>query len=174
MRRTLLGVLLVVSVGGAVATEARIPRVRALSERTARLIDVGRALSPTIRAMLDRIDASDLILQVDTRLDLGVPNAVTRLVTATADFRYVRVSINPRLAPQRRLELLAHELQHVLEIAADTTVRDQDGMRDYFTRIGRRQAVTGTFETDAAMDVESVVRREVGQAKSRDLATLDR
>lgn len=174
MRRTLLSVLMVVSVSGMVPTEARIPRVRPLSERTARLIDVGRELSPTIRAMLEHIEASDLIMQVDTKFDMAVPNAVTRLVTATEDFRYVRVSINPRLSPLRRLELLAHELQHVLEIAADTTVRDQDAMRLYFTRIGRRQPVTGSFETDAAMGIESVVRREISRAKRGEMARLDR
>ncbi len=174
MRRLLLSVLVAVSVIGMVPTEARIPRVRPLSERTARLIDVGRALSPTIRTMLEKIEASDLIMQVDTKLDFDVPNAVTRLVTATEDFRYVRVSINPRLAPIRRLELLAHELQHVLEIAADTSVRDQDAMWLYFTRIGRRQAVSGAFETDAAMNIESVVRREVSRAKSGEMAKLDR
>lgn len=171
--RTTIAVMLGIMLWSAVG-DARITRVRPLSERTATLLDIGRAVSPTIREMLARIEASDLILQVETRLDLDVPNAVTRFVVATTDVRYVRVTINPRLAPARRLQLLAHELQHVLEIAADRSVRDQATMRDHFTKIGRRNPVTGAFETDAALDVEAVVRREVSRVKARVIAPLAR
>lgn len=174
MRRLVLAVLLGVYLGGAVSAAAVIPRVRPLSERGERLLSVGRELSPTIRAMLQRVEASDIILQLDVRLDLDVANAVTRLVTSTPDFRYVRVSINPRLSPLRRLELLGHELQHVLEIAADPSVRTQDAMYDHFTRIGRRQRHDSAFETDAAINVESVVRGEVGKWESRKLRPLAR
>lgn len=174
MRRLGLVLLLGVYLGGTVTTAAVVPRVRSLSERSDRLLAVGRELSPTIRAMLERVEASDIIMQLDLRLDLSVEFAVTRLVTSTPDFRYVRVSINPRLSPLRRLELLAHELQHVLEIAADPSVRTQDAMFDHFTRIGRRTRHNSAFETDAAIRVESVVRGEVGKWESRKLRPLDR
>lgn len=174
MRRVLLLLLLGVYLGGVVHAAPAIPRVRPLSDRSDRLLAVGRELSPTIKAMLARVEASDIIMQLDLSLDMDVPNAVTRLVTSTPDFRYVRVSINPRLSPLRRLELLAHELQHVLEIAADPTVRTQHAMRDYFTRIGRRERHNNAFETDAAINVEHVVRAEVGKWESRRLKPLDR
>lgn len=174
MRRVLLLLLLGVYLGAAVDAAPAIPRVRPLSDRSERLLTVGRELSPTIRAMLARVEASDIIMQLDLRLDFDVPYAVTRLVTSTPDFRYVRVSINPRLSPLRRLELLAHELQHVLEIAADLDVRTQDAMREHFTRIGRRERHNNAFETDAALKVESVVREEVGRARSQKLKSLDR
>jgi hypothetical protein len=174
MRRLGLVLLLGVYLGGTVTTAAVVPRVRPLSDRSDRLLAVGRELSPTIRAMLERVEASDIIMQLDLRLDLSVEFAVTRLVTSTPDFRYVRVSINPRLSPLRRLELLAHELQHVLEIAADPSVRTQDAMFDHFTRIGRRTRHNSAFETDAAIRVESVVRGEVGKWESRKLRPLDR
>lgn len=174
MRRLGLVLLLGVYLGGTVSAAAVIPRVRALSDRSDRLLSVGRELSPTIRAMLDRVEASDIIMQLDLRLDFSVPFAVTRLVTATPDFRYVRVSINPRLSPLRRLELLAHELQHVLEIAEDPSVRTQGAMFEHFSRIGRRTGHNSAFETEAAIRVESVVREEVGKWESRKLRPLDR
>jgi hypothetical protein len=172
MRRTIWTVLVGVYLCMAGA-QAAIPRVRPLSDRGQRLLAVGRDLSPTIRAMLDRVEQSDIIMQLDLRLNLDVPNAVTQLVTATPDFRYVRVSINPRSSPARRLELLGHELQHVLEIASDVSVRTQDAMRDLFTRIGRRERSTGAFETEAALNVESVIRQEVGKSGSQKLKPLD-
>lgn len=174
MRRLGLLLLLGVYLGGAVSVAAVIPRVRPLSDRGERLLSVGRELSPTIRAMLQQVEESDIILQVDLRLDFDVAYAVTRLVTSTPDFRYVRLSINPRQSPLRRLELLAHELQHVLEIAADTSVRTQAQMFDHFTRIGRRVRHIDAFETDAAIRVEGVVRAEVGKWESRKLAPLVR
>lgn len=174
MRRLLLVLLVCVYLGGTLSAATVIPRLRPLSERSERLLSIGRDLSPTIRDMLTRVEESDIIMQLDLRLDFDVPYAVTRLVTSTPDFRYVRVSINPRLSPMRRLELLAHELQHVLEIAAEPSVRTQDAMRDYFTRIGRRERHSGAFETEAAMKVESVVRAEVGKWESGRLRPLDR
>lgn len=174
MRRLLLVVLVGVYLSGTVSAEPVVTRLRPLSDRSERLLTVARELSPTIDAMLARVEASDIIMQLDMRLDFDVPYAVTRLVTATPDFRYVRVSINPRLSPLRRLELLAHELQHVLEIAADMSVRTQDGMRDHFMRIGRLERHSGSFETEAAVKVESVVRAEIGKWESRRLRSLDR
>lgn len=174
MRRLLLIVLVGVYLSGTVSAATPIPRLRPLSDRSERLIAVGRELSPTIHAMLARVEASDIIMQLDLSMNFDVPYAVTRLVTATPDFRYVRVSINPRLSPLRRIELLAHELQHVLEIADDITVRTQDAMREHFTRIGRSERNNGSFETEAAIRVESVVREEVGKWESRKLRSLDR
>lgn len=162
MRTKVWGVLVVVYLCAA-PLEAVVTRVRPLSERGERLLSVGRDVSPTIRAMLERIEQSDIIMQLDMRLDFDVPNAVTRLVTSTPDFRYVRVSINPRQSPSRRLELLGHELQHVMEIASDPNVRTQEAMRLHFTRIGRRERSTGAFETEAALNIESVIRAEVGK-----------
>lgn len=177
MRRMMIGVILGVLLCGVVPAEAdepRMPRLRPLTDRGARLVEVGRKLSPTIRDMLERVEQSDIILQIDLSMNFSVANATTRLVTATPDFRYVRVNINPRLSPARRLELLGHELQHVMEIAADPSVRDQEAMYDHFTKIGRRDKVTGAFDTLAAVDMERVVRREIGRWASREAGKMDR
>lgn len=166
-----LGVCALIVGTAAVQADPLTRRVRPLSDRGARLLTVAQRLSPTIAAMVEQIEASDIILQLDTQLALDVPFAVTRLITATDEVRYVRVSINPRQSPLRRIELLGHELQHVLEIAAERTVRDQKSMRDYFTRIGHRRS-GDAFETDAAAEVESVIRAEVGRWRSSELSEL--
>jgi hypothetical protein len=177
MRRSLIAVLFGIYLCGIApvdASEPRIPRVRPLTDRGAKLLEVGRKLSPTIRSMLARVDASDIILQIDLGVDFTAAHAATRLVTSTPDFRYVRVNINPRLSPSRRLELLGHELQHVMEIADDPTVRDQAAMHDYFTKIGHRDKLTGAFDTLAAHDVERIVKKEIGQWASQEVGKVDR
>lgn len=137
------------------------PRVRALSDRSARLLFEASQRSPTIAQLLAVIEQSDVILQIELAFEPGVPTAVTRLVTAAGDVRYVRVTINPAHSFFRKVELLGHELQHVAEIAADTSVRDQEGMRDLFVRIGDPAGARGTFETDAAVQVERRVRADL-------------
>lgn len=172
MRRILIGVLAGVYLCSATGVSAATTRVRPVSDRSARLIEVARNVSPTITEMLEQIERSDIILQVEVLLAFDVPFAVTRLVTAVGDVRYVRVSINSRLPPLRKIELLGHELQHVLEIAADPGVRDQNGMAAHFERIGRRNDVTGAYDTDAAMRIESVIRAEAGASGSGSLGRL--
>lgn len=166
------GVCLVVLASVSLTANPLTRRVRPLSDRGERLLRTGTELSPTIADLLDRIEQSDIIVQVDMKYAFDVPFAVTRLVTATPQARYVRVSINPRHSPTRRLELLGHELQHVVEIAEDETVRSQDDMREYFTRIGRRHFASTGFETEAAIGAELQVRREVNRARSEALSHL--
>jgi hypothetical protein len=166
------GVLLLLIASATTLANPLTRRVRPLSDRGERLLAAGIELSPTIADLLDRIEQSDIIVQVDMKYAFDVPFAVTRLVTATPQARYVRVSINPRHSPTRRLELLGHELQHVVEIAEDETVRSQDDMREYFTRIGRRHLASTGFETEAAIGAELQVRREVNHARSGALSRL--
>lgn len=151
----LLGVLCLCSMAAAA------PRVRALSERTAHLVSEARQRSPTIARLLDTIEQSDVILQVELAFEPGVPTAVTRLVSAAIDVRYVRVTINPAHSFYRKVELLGHELQHVAEIVADRTVRDQAGMRALFMRVGEETGTRGAFETNAAVQVERQVRADL-------------
>lgn len=166
------GVCLLVAASATLAANPMTRRVRPLSDRGERLLQAATELSPTIADLLDRIEQSDIIVQVEVKFAFDVPFAVTRLVTATPHARYVRVTINPRQTPLRRLELLGHELQHVVEIAEDPTVRTQEHMHQYFSRIGRRHSASRGFETEAAIDAEWQVRREVNRARSEVLSHL--
>jgi hypothetical protein len=143
------------------ATDAHTRRVRPLSPYVADLIEQAVARAPTISRLLAIIEASDVILQIDVRLDPDVPRAVTQFVTASGSVRYVRTIISRTQSPWQQIELLAHELQHVVEIATDPTVRDQAAMRKRFEALGWREGRHGPFETLAAKDVELQVRREL-------------
>ena len=158
--RVVLLALLSVSVL-AFPTEARAPRVRPLSNHVADLVQDAAARSPTVARLLAAIEASDVILQIDVRYDLEVPRAMTHLVTSTAEDRFVRTVINRQMSPWQQIELLAHELQHVVEIAADPNVRDQKAMEARFALLGWREGRYGAFETAAAIEAERQARREL-------------
>ena len=137
------------------------PRVRPLSNHVADLVQDAAARSPTVARLLAAIEASDVILQIDVRYELEVPRAMTHLVTSTADARYVRTVINRRMSPWQQIELLAHELQHVVEIVEDPAVRDQKAMEARFALLGWREGRGGAFETQAAIEAERQARREL-------------
>lgn len=135
--------------------------VRAGSSLAQAVIDDAADRSPTVRALVDDLTQSDLIVYVEMRLDRPPLQGRTTLVAATPEARYVRVEIDARLAPARRAEVLAHELCHALEIARAPEVRDNDGMRALFGRIGWSEG--GRFETAAAQAVERWVRGDWSQ-----------
>ena len=114
----------------------------------------------TVRDLLARLADTDVIVYVELTPSAQIPVARTKLVTAAAGARFLRIGINASVPFPEVAPLLAHELQHALEIAVDTGVVDEGGVRRLFTRIGRARG-DDRFETAAAQQVESVVRREV-------------
>jgi hypothetical protein len=86
-------------------------------------------------------------------------------VTSVNDVRYVRVDINVTLAPRRQVALLAHELQHALEIAGRPEITDVEAMESVFEDIGFQSFEDGqhrSYETDAALEVQETVEQELG------------
>lgn len=142
-------------------TGARTPRVRPLSNHVVELVRQATARSPTVARLLAAVEASDVILQIDVRYEVTVPRAMTHLVASGAGVRYVRTVINRMQSPWQQIELLGHELQHVVEIATDTAVVDQETMRARFELLGWREGRWGSFETTEAISVEQQVRREL-------------
>lgn len=143
------------------------PRVRSMSNNMADLVQRTAARSPTVAAMLKTIEASDVILQVDFRLDPALPRAVTTFMGVSGEVRYVRTVINPTLPARERMELLGHELQHVIEIVSNPEIRDQQSMRSVFMAIGWTDGPNGPFETAAAIEVQRQVRSELMSSRGR-------
>jgi len=156
------------SVASAPSTGAPPYGVRPATPMARSIIDDASDRSATIRALLDDLSQTDLIVHVHMRQDRPSREGITMLVTATALARYVRIDILGRLPPGRRAEVLAHELWHALEIAGAPEVRDDTGMRELFNRIGWRSG--RQFETAAALAVERWVRDDWILSESDSLA----
>jgi hypothetical protein len=74
--------------------------------------------------------------------------------------RYVRIQIALRGAPDEGIAILAHELQHAIEVAQETHVSDQAELAALYQRIGTRSGHL-IYDTQAAQEVGRLVRREL-------------
>ncbi len=157
--------LLIVVLPYSVSAETA-PRVRVLDARLKSLFDHGLTQSPTLRAVVDKVEASSILVFVDG--DMRMPErlgAQLKFVTSVNDVRYVRVDINVTLAPRRQIALLAHELQHALEIADRAEIQDIEAMESFYEDIGFQSFEDGRhrgFETEAALEVQEAVERDLG------------
>jgi hypothetical protein len=147
-------------------------RVRGESQSARRLLQDGLRLSPTFARLVDRIEHSDLIVYV--RLQSVAPGTVgaTQLVASSHGTRYVLVTIGPQALELDLLARLAHELQHVTEIADAVDVRDDAGLRRLFRQIGWASG-SDRWETQAAVDLGRRVLGEVW-VEPRDVTQLAR
>ena len=145
------------------------PHIRATELQMRALIDEAISSSATVRALVERITASDVVVFVACEHDPAV-KASGRLnfMTAAGGVRYVVI----RLKPKRRvatIAMLAHELQHAAEIADTPSIVDEASMAREYSRIGYRShsAAHGlTFDTKAAVDVGRRVVDELMALKS--------
>jgi hypothetical protein len=132
-----------------------------------RIIDDVLARSETARRLLREIESSDVIAYVQVVAGELSGRAATRFVTATAEYRFLRVVIGARTSPGDIGALLVHELQHVSEIARSPEVRDVTSLRKLYQRIGENANARFEFETTAAREVTLRARRELAASPRR-------
>jgi hypothetical protein len=106
---------------------------------------------------VDTLDHSDVIVYVDpklTRQSLGA--YLAHNVVVSGGVRYLHVAIDARGAESRLVPLLAHELQHAVEVAAEPGARDPQSVEQLLERLAIQFGCGGTSctETQAARDVE--------------------
>jgi len=123
------------------------------------------ARSATTRALIARLAATDVIVYVERTASPLIPTARTKLVTAVPGARFIRIGISTTVSFADLGPFLAHELQHAVEIAERVRVRDDDAVRDLYLEIGRARG-GDRYETDAAREVEWVVRSELHTARA--------
>ena len=87
----------------------------------------------------------------------------------------MRVHVDCTLSPRRQIALLAHELQHALEIGERTDILDVEDMESLYENIGFESLDNGShksFETEAAMTVQHAVDDEMGMRPARTTGTV--
>jgi hypothetical protein len=146
--------------------------VRPLARETAALLGDALRRSALVRWQVGVLEGSDLIVYVSERFESesGEPKGRLQFLTAAAGKRYVVVSLDRwKLSWDERLVLLAHELQHAVEIAQDPTVHDLAGFRSLYLRIGW-ELKAGRFETEAACQATARMRLELQAERARPAA----
>ena len=138
------------------------PRVRGATPQMTRLIHEGVKRSRTFSSLVSALNQTDVIVYVQERRDLpvGVDGQLT-LATAANAQRYLRAQVLSGLGTSETIAIVAHELQHAVEIAQHTDVRDAEALAALYRRIGIT-AHHGRYDTAAAQAAGSRVRAELG------------
>jgi len=99
-------------------TSPRLQRIRSFEARLHALVQQGMRGSPTFRALTTRLEQSDLIVYLLYDV-CAPPHLAGRLtfLSATGGVRYVAVRLRPLGPAIQAIAVLAHELQHAVEIA---------------------------------------------------------
>jgi hypothetical protein len=121
--------------------------------------------SVTFRALVDRLNESDVVVYLICRRQPAGTAAHLQFVGADGGRRYVQVSLDPALHGCMRLMLLGHELQHAVEVADAPTVVDPSSLATLYRHIGFQQgahdALAMAFDTEAAIAIGQHVRSEL-------------
>lgn len=137
-------------------------RVRALDPRTRDWIRIGTTQSPTFRALLARLSASDLIVYIEI-VDGIIGGSAGRLylVTATSSVRYLRIELVAQGNVREMVALVGHELQHAVEIADARQVRDRQALALLYLGMGENPLDRSRYDSVAARVTEERVRSEL-------------
>jgi hypothetical protein len=144
---------------GSSATHVRTTEPKILS-----IVDAGVAASATFRGLIAALDASDVIVYIEpkrSRQALG--GYLAHTIVAQGNYRYLRIAVDVAGGERRLVALLAHELQHAVEVARTPDARDQEGLERLFRDLAVTFCCGSTTcsETQAAKDVESLVGEEL-------------
>jgi hypothetical protein len=131
-------------------------RVRSGDARILDLIREGNEQSGTFRKITDKIGQSNGIVYVEFGYcAFGHLNGcLLPVIASSPGVRYLRAIVTPdktRRSHAQLLALIAHELQHALEVFEHPEVSDMRSMEAMFRRIGspEKNGMTG-YETSAA------------------------
>ena len=132
------------------------------------LIEQGLARSKTFRRLVTTLDQSDVVVYIDpkiTRQTLGA--YLSHSVVSTGGIRYLHIAVELRGGDIRLVSLLAHELQHAVEVSQDPDARDSEGVDRLFGRLAstRGCGISNCEETEAALNVQAAVDAELKAAR---------
>jgi hypothetical protein len=142
-------------------------RVRTDSPYLRLVIASGVQRSPSFRVIVDRLEQSDLIVEVQRgRFNESRLAGRTVFLAATPTVRYVLVEIGCPVTSTPALGTIGHELAHALEIASAPWVVDGDTLAQLYEQIGfptygANSTIFGQYETAGALDAGEHVHHEL-------------
>jgi hypothetical protein len=148
-----------------IAEGPRRPPIRSTDRRLRSLLDHGLRISPTLRALVARLHASDVVvyLQCDGP---GAPDGRLTFLTSAAGYRYVVIRM-ARLPKTQQIAMMAHELRHAVEIADTPAIVDGPSLVREYRQIGYQNVLSVlpgvSFDTPAAVRAGEQVLKELMQ-----------
>ena len=127
--------------------------------------------SPIVRALIDRLDQSAVIVYVRHRVFGPVlVDGRIGLLSVGGQHRFLVIELACDRSELVQMATLGHELHHALEIAGEPSVVDARTLAQFYARVGsamQPMGVTMTFETQAAADTGARVRHELLTSPTR-------
>jgi len=148
-----------------IAENPRRPPIRSTDRRLRSLLEEGVRTSPTLRALVARLHASDVVvyLQCDGP---AAPDGRLTFLSSVGGSRYVVVRMS-RFPRMQQIAMMAHELQHAVEIAETPAIVDGESLVREYRRIGYENAWSQlpgiSFDTKAAVRAGEQVLKELMQ-----------
>ena len=168
LRMFALSSLLLLPAAHARAQAAGYQRVRTDSRYLRLVVASGIERSPTFRRIVDRLEQSDVIVEVQCGHFTGSQRAGrTVLLSANANVRYVLVEVACWATTGPSLHMIGHELRHALEIAEAPWVVDGPTLSQLYQNIGfptlgtAARETFGEFETENALEAGERVHHEL-------------
>jgi hypothetical protein len=146
------------------------PHVRPVNDLRS-LVEEAAQRSPEVRALIDRLEATDVIVYIRGR-NFADPELDGRvaLLAATKLQRYLVIELSCMKATLVQMATLGHELYHAVEIAEEPSIVDARTLAAHYRRIGEQQGDAigrQTFETGAAFEAGRRTRRELLTNRTR-------
>jgi len=150
------------------AARSAVPaQLRPLDCGLATAIAAGLERSATFRQEVERVGTLNGIVfiqprpSVNFRTNRTLDGALSHSVTVAGAHRVLRLLVGVKQG-DAPIFVLAHELQHAIEVLGAADVSTEDAVDQLFERIGVHTGA-GVVETQAAVDTERAVRRELLQ-----------
>jgi hypothetical protein len=114
--------------------------------------------------LIETLNQSDVIVYIEPNVARhALSGYLVHNIVARGQYRYLRIAAAIAGSERRLVSLLAHELQHAVEVANAPYARDPESLGRLFDRV----AITfgcgssGCVETQTAMDVQYIVEEEL-------------
>jgi hypothetical protein len=144
------------------ALESPDRHLRAPDDRIRALLVYGFHRSATFADLVQQLNRSDVIVYIESMMTL--PRETMGRITVVplaGDARYLRMQIRADLPRREAIALIAHEMRHALEIAAEPEARDANGLIKLYERIGHASGGDHAYDTTEAQDVGRKALREI-------------
>jgi hypothetical protein len=137
--------------------------VRSPQPQVVSAIRDGQIRSVTFAGLMAALNDSDVVAYVEGlwKMPPGLEGYLNHEVFAAGGRRYLRIMVDIQLGHDRLIKIIAHELQHALEVAQAADVRSDEDVRKLFERLDSGRCRRRCTETDAALDVQQSVWTEL-------------
>ena len=150
------------------AQDPNTSHVRTTEPLVRSLIEQGLARSERFRRLVNALNQSDVVVYIDPKITRDTLGAyLSHSVVSAGGRRYLHIAVELRGGDIRLVSLIAHELQHAVEVSQDPDARDSEGVARLFARLASKGGcgISNCEETEAALDVQATVDAELKAAR---------